>query len=201
MPTLSWETERRGDVTRIELRVHNDTTEHRRIRVVCRHDGPDGGPDPEAGVPMDGTSCLLAPGERCALEYAIPESPADPPAAIVGSTVLRAGEATTAGGQARTDGGGVGAGPRSSVRGHLEADDTPGPAQTALPPAVAAWLGAIERRVRAVESDGQRSGTVGHATVVADTETLASLERRASRLGDRLAAGVDRCGSSERADR
>lgn len=168
MPTLSWTTDRRGGVTLVDLRIHNDTTDHRRIRVENRLDGPV--PAAEEGA----FTCRLAPGERCALEYATSTPPAEPlaepPAELVRSTVVGAGADATD--PYRADGG-------STERGSV-----------ALPPAVAAWLAAVERRVDATAAGNERAERIGHATVIADRDTLAALERRAAAIRGRLASTV-----------
>lgn len=177
MPTLDCATDRRDGLTLVECVVHNDTTDRRRVRITNRLDGPVHGP-PDGPDWTDGAvTCTLSPGERAALGYAAPAPPQEPPAELADG-VLGCGEVhetasrTSSDGPARPDGAGV-----------------------ALPPAVAAWLSALEERVAAVE-DGHREASPGPATVVVDRETLATLEERAADLGERLAAARERDGSA-----
>lgn len=176
MPTLDCGTDRRDGLTLVECIVHNDTTDRRRIRVTNRLDGtvraPPDGPDWTDGA----ATCTLAPGERAALGYASPAPPREPPAELTDDVLGRGEEAETA--------------TRSSDDGPVRSDG----AGVALPPAVAAWLSALETRVAAVENGTDPSP--GPATVVVDRETLAALEGRAADLGERLAAARERDGSA-----
>jgi hypothetical protein len=193
MPTLECETDRRGGLTLVECTVHNDTTDRCRVRVENRLDGPVREPPAEAlGPAWDGgaATCTLAAGERVALGYASHAPPREPPVELT-HEVLERGAGTTASAPdpptvpAPTPPDHEGTDPEVAVPagGSL----CPDGAGVALPPAVAAWLGALERRVEAVE-DGRRDPSPGHATVVVDRETLAALEHRAAALEARLAA-------------
>jgi hypothetical protein len=194
MPTLDCDTDRRGGLTLVECTVHNDTPTRRRVRVENRLDGPVRAPpaDPLGPSWTDGTAtCTLAPGERVALGYASPAPPRERPVAVDHEVVGRG---------AADDRSVSGAPTVPAPRTPAEADDdvsgdggdTDGPLRpdgtgVALPPAVGAWLSALERRVEAVE-DGRRRCSPGHATVVVDRETLSALEQRARALEGRLAA-------------
>jgi hypothetical protein len=177
MPTLDCATDRRDGLTLVECVVHNDTTDRRRLRVTNRLDGairaPPDGPDWTDGT----ATCTLAPGERAALGYATRAPPREPPAELT-DDVLDRGEGSETASRPLSD---------EPVR--------PDGAGIALPPAVAAWFSALEERVAAVE-DGHREVSPGPATVVVDRETLATLERRAADLGERLAAARERDGSA-----
>lgn len=176
MPTLDCATDRRDGLTLVECIVHNDTTDRRRVRVTNRLDGavraPPDGPDWADGT----AACTLAPGERVALGYAIPAPPREPPAELDHVVADR--------------GGGAGITPQEPGDDPVRPDG----AGVALPPAVAAWLSALEERVAAVEDGTDPSP--GPATVVVDRETLAALEGRAADLGERLAAARDREGGA-----
>ncbi|MFB6205411.1 MAG: hypothetical protein ABEJ05_02640 [Haloglomus sp.] len=196
MPTLDCQTDRRGGLTLVECTVHNDTSDRRCVRVTNRLDGPVRAPPAEALGPSwtDGTAtCTLAPGERAALGYATPAPPREPPAELTHAVTDRG-----AGAAQSTVDGSVGPAPCSPARAAGEAGTDgamrPDGAGIALPPAVGAWLSALERRVEAVE-DGDCERSAGHATVVVDRETLAALERRAAALGERLATA--RAGARE----
>jgi len=198
MPTLDCDTDRRGGLTLVECTVHNDTPTRRRVRVENRLDGPVRAPPADALGPSwtDGTAtCTLAPGERVALGYASPAPPRERPVAVEHEPVERG---------AADDGPASGAPTVPAPRAPDEAaevdEDVPsddvgtddGPLRpdgtgVALPPAVGAWLSALERRVEALE-DGRRRCSPGHATVVVDRETLSALEQRAGALEGRLAA-------------
>jgi hypothetical protein len=206
MPTLECEVDRRGGLTLVECIVHNDTADRRRVRVTNRLDGPVRAPPAETLGPgwTDGTAtCTLAPGERAALGYASPAPPRERPVELAHEVVERASGVADERGE-RVVEGDEGSGteaptvpaPQPSAERHAGADGAeetvrPDGAGVALPPAVAAWLSALERRVEALE-DGRRDLSPGHATVVVDRETLAALERRAAELEGRLAAAGGR---------
>jgi hypothetical protein len=210
MPTLECEVDRRGGRTLVECIVHNDTAQRRRVRVTNRLDGPVRAPPADALGPAwtDGTAtCTLAPGERVALGYASPAPPRERPVELAHRVVERGSgrvdeEAERVAGVdegATTEAPTVPA-PQPPAERHETGDDgaaddgetvRPDGAGVALPPAVAAWFGALERRIEALE-DGRRDLSPGHATVVVDRETLAALERRAAELEGRLAAADER---------
>lgn len=174
MPTLDCETDHRDGLTLVECVVHNDTADRRRVRLTNHLDGPvrspSGGPGPDW---TDGTaSCTLAPGERAAVGYASPAPPREP-AVELDHAVLERGDPTAVDTPV----------PAPSPPGEppLRGDGT----GVALPPAVEAWLSALEGRVAAVEDE--RRERTGHPTALVDGETLAALERRAAVLGERLA--------------
>lgn len=197
MPTLECEVDRRGGLTLVECTVHNDTPARRRIRVENRLDGPvRSAPDDALGPAWtDGTAtCTLAPGERAALGYASPASPRERPVSLTHESVERGGAADGEVFEATTVPAPRPPGERDDTGAgdSLQSDGTDDPLRSdgtgvALPPAVAAWLSALERRVDAVET-GRRDRSPGHATIVVDQETLAALERRAGALERRLAA-------------
>lgn len=201
MPTLDCDIDRRGGLTLVECRVHNDMPTRCRIRVENRLDGPVRAPPADTLGPSwtDGTAaCTLAPGERVALGYASPAPPRERPVAVDHEVV----------GRGTTDGGSMSGAPTvPAPRAPDEADeadedvpsddagtdDDPLRADgtgVALPPAVGAWLSALERRVEALE-DGRRRCSPGHATVVVDRETLSALAQRAGALEGRLAAASE----------
>lgn len=205
MPTLDCETDRRGGLTLVECIVHNDTADRRRIRVENRLDGPVRAPPAGSLGPSwtDGAAtCLLAPGERTALGYASPAPPRTPPVDLTHEVAEREPAHADETAAAPT----VPA-PRPPNAADRSAVDSPGReepaagadslrpdgAGVALPPAVASWLDALERRVVALE-DGRRDRPPGHATVVADGETLAALERRAAALRGRLRSARESSG-------
>lgn len=190
MPTLDCRTDRRGGLTLVECTVHNDTADRRRVRLENRLDGPIRAPPADDLGPAwtDGTAtCLLAPGERAALGYASPAPPSERPVGLTHEVVERGGDGERAFSETPT----VPAPrpPEERRDGAVDADEPlrPDGAGIALPPAVAAWLSALEGRIEAIES-GNRDRPTGHATVVVDRETLAALERRAGTLEERLAA-------------
>jgi hypothetical protein len=201
MPTLRCEVDRRGGLTLVECIVRNDTAERRRVRVENRLDGPvraPEGPTTPTGW-TDGTATLtLAPGEACALGYASPAPPQEPPVALEDSTLERGDGAVAGVGDAApavpaprppTDDA-CDDGDEGGSAGPLRPDGAgvaPEPG-VPLPPAVATWLSALEDRVETLEAGERADATPGHPTVVVDRETLAALERRAADLGDRLAA-------------
>ncbi|WP_276259190.1 hypothetical protein [Haloglomus litoreum] len=211
MPTLECEVDRRGGLTLVECIVHNDTTDRRRVRVTNRLAGPVRAPPADTLGPAwtDGTAtCTLSPGERAALGYASHAAPRERPVELAHEVVER-GDGEVDGGDTEgragrrigaTDEGGAAEAPTVPApqlpdEHRDEADDgeavRPDGAGIALPPAVAAWLSALERRVEALE-DGRRDLSPGHATVVVDRETLSALERRAAELEGRLAAAGGR---------
>jgi hypothetical protein len=206
MPTLRCEVDRRGGVTLVECIVRNDTPARRHVRVENCLDGPvraPAGRTAPTGWTDGAASVTLAPGEACALGYASPAPPREPPVELAASTVAR-GDGT----------GGTRVDERSDAppevpppspdaldaavtgtatdAGSLRPDGA-GTAREAvpLPPAVAAWLSTLEARVEALEDDADTGAAPGHPTVVVDRETLTALERRAGALGDRLAAARD----------
>jgi hypothetical protein len=207
MPTLRCEVDRRGGVTLVECIVRNDTPTRRRVRVENRLDGPvraPGGRTAPTGWTDGAATVTLAPGEACALGYASPAPPREPPVELAASTVARGdGTGATRAGGRRSD-----APPEVPPPGPDATDEAlretatdagslrPDGAGTGreavpLPPAVAAWLSALEARVESLEDDADTGAAPGHPTVVVDRETLTALERRAGALGDRLAAARD----------
>jgi len=191
MPTLDCETDRRDGLTLVECVVHNDTADRRRVRLTNRLDGPVRSPSDGPGPDWtDGTArCTLAPGERAAVGYATPAPPRAPPVELRHAIAER-GDAATADAPV----------PAPSPPGERPGDEPDGEPPVrgdgtgvALPPAVEAWLSALEERVAAVEDE--RRERTGHPTALVDGETLAALERRAAVLGERLATareGVER---------
>jgi len=234
VPTLECEVDRRGGLTLVECIVHNDTADRRRVRLANRLDGPVRTPPADSPGPAwaDGAAtCLLAPGEHAALGYASPAPPCEQPVELTHHVVARAGDADDGPADGDDAAGPTVPAPRPpdgaaaglAAEGELEPADGPNAdratgdeprsadepvrpdgAGVALPPAIAAWLGALERRVAAVER-GRRDRSPGHATVVVDRETLAALEARAAALNERLAAvrgpgGTEDTGGRDGAD-
>lgn len=85
--TQEWTLERFGDVTLVELRLHNDGPVDRRVRVRNRLAGPvlpprsDGVPD--AGWDEEGYTGVVPAGATRALGYAAPtDDPVEPPATV-----------------------------------------------------------------------------------------------------------------------
>lgn len=85
--TQEWTLERFGDVTLVELRLHNDGPVDRRVRVRNRLAGPvlpprsDGVPDP--GWDEEGYAGVVPAGATRALGYATPtDDPVEPPVTV-----------------------------------------------------------------------------------------------------------------------
>lgn len=84
---LDWTTTVIDGVTLVHVRLRNDTTTDRRIRLVNRLDGPVLPPRkhgvPEAGWDDDGYETAITADEQVAVGYACPAPPADPPVELV----------------------------------------------------------------------------------------------------------------------
>jgi hypothetical protein len=80
---LHWTTEPVGPVTLVRVRLRNERTVDRRVRLQNLFDGPVLPPrrngEPEAGWDRDGVTTVVPAGESVALGYACPAPAADPP--------------------------------------------------------------------------------------------------------------------------
>lgn len=85
---LHWTTEPVGPVTLVRVRLRNERTVDRQVRLRNLLDGPVLPPrrngEPEAGWDRDGVTTVVPAGESVALGYACPAPAADPPVETAG---------------------------------------------------------------------------------------------------------------------
>ena len=83
---LDWSVDREGDASLVRVRVRNDATVPRRVRVESRLDGPllppRRGGVPETGWDAGGVTAVIDPGERDAFGFAALAEPVEPPVEI-----------------------------------------------------------------------------------------------------------------------
>ncbi|TKX65438.1 hypothetical protein, partial [Halorubrum sp. GN11GM_10-3_MGM] len=83
---LDWSVDREGDASLVGVRVRNDGSVPRRVRIESRLDGPvlppRRGGVPESGWDDEGVTAVIDPGERAAFGFAALAGPVDPPVEI-----------------------------------------------------------------------------------------------------------------------
>ncbi|MFB6220688.1 MAG: hypothetical protein ABEH90_04545 [Halolamina sp.] len=207
---LDWTIDTVGGVTLVRVRLGNERSVERRVRLRNRLDGPVLPPrrekEPEAGWDREGVTTVVPAAEAVALGYACPAPPAEPPVETVdiGSPSEAepedpaAGEAIRRLGDARP--------PRAVLGGEVSPDDGSGEAASTLPtenagadtvnPAgggeetgrklpseAAALLDPYRRRVETLEALGVAS--VPEATEILDASSgVDGIEQTGARLTD-----------------
>jgi len=193
MVALDWTTTREGGVTFVTCVLDaGDTT--RRVRLRNELAGPLWPPRrqgvPEAGWTADGFDGVVGPG-MCALGYATPAPPADPPVSLVASERADRDERTGDSATAIVRELGDPTPPREALPGMAPDDPEPTDA-AAVPPAIESWLAEVRERIERAENGADTASTTEHAhresTLRRDERALDAVGERTESLSTRLTA-------------